>query len=426
MKLLFVALFILVTSAHADDETLSLKNDREGKSYYTGLISDYIVKRTLKHVSKSEIVEIYRDILKKQNPRKLCAYDLNRDFAFALKKKSINTDLKGVIYILRQENEIDDVVARIILSANEVKTTIVSNFNEDDNSFSLGIKSVNSKMDLIGSFEKRFAEKSCADEAYRNYYAELQNLDSKINSNQIKALNSLALREKRISDEVYTFLEQARLNELEKPTLSLLSYNQKKQSLRNQYPLRDPNEKSDFTNTKLKKMKSNLRQHLFENYTDLQIVIMGNVVKKLRARLEYDGVVISGYKNGELQETIPLEPMERFRFAIKILRKEMSLLALNSYFNGASPSYLDLMMASYELGIIPATELDAVASLEDIWNPKKTLWDKAGVWVRTFSSIATLAIPAPFGFVPALVIVAIEASVAKKKNANSNDPTELF
>lgn len=425
MKLFYVALFILMTSAHANEEILSFKNDREGKSYYSGVINDFIAKRTLKRIDKAEVVEIYREVLKKQNPRKLCAYDFNKDLTSSLHDRAINVDLKGIIYILRQENEIDDVVAKILLTSNEVKTTIVSNFSEEDNSFSVGMRSVNLKMDLLSSFEKRFAEKSCADEAYRNYYAELQNIDSKINSNEIKQLNILALSEKRISDEVYTFLEQARTNELEKTTLSLLSYHQKIQSLRTQYPLRNPNEKSDFTNTKIKKMKSNLRQHLLENYTDLQIVIMGNVVKKLRARLEYDAVIISGYKNGELQENIPLEPMERFRFAIKILRKEMSLLALNSYFGGASPSYLDLMMASYELGIIPASELDTVASLEDVWNPKKTLWDKAGIWVRTFSSVATLAIPAPFGFIPALVIVAIEASVTKK-NANSNDPTELF
>jgi hypothetical protein len=153
---------------------------------------------------------------------------------------------------------------------------------------------------------------------------------------------------------------------------------------------------------------------------------MANVIKKLRARLEYDAVAISGYRNGEIQETILLEPMERFRFAIKALRKEMSLLSLNTFFNGRSPDYIDLMVASYEIGIIPASELETVASLEEIWNPKKTFWDKAGIWIRTFSSVATIVIPPPYGFIPALVLVVIEGTVVKKKNQNSDDPTSMF
>lgn len=424
MRLLFLALFLIATSAYTAEQTLSFRNDREGKSHYSNFINDYLVKRTLKHATRAEVIDIYRNVLKKQDTRKLCAYDLNKDLSSSFKNKSINADLKGIIYILRQENEIDDVVAKILLTANKVTNTIVPYIDPSENTLLSNNKSLKSKMILVSMFEKRFVQTSCLDEAYRNYYSELLTIDSEMNSNRIKELNLLALEEKRISDDVYNVLEQARVNELEKTPLTLAGYYQKMQSLRTQYPLRDKDERSDFTNTKIKKIKSNLRQRLFENYTDLQIVIMGNVIKKLRARLEYDGVSISGYKNGQLQETITLEPMERFRFAIKVLRKEMSLLALNSYFNGRTPDYLDLMMASYELGIIPATELETVASLKDIWNPKRTLWDKADIWVRTFSSVATVAIPPPYGFIPALAIVAIEATVAKKKDAD--DPTELF
>lgn len=426
MRSFLIGIFIVASSAQANQETLSFKNDREGKSYYENFINKHVVRRAKKHTNKTEILEIYHEALKKQDVRALCAYDLNNELSLSLEKRSIDIDLKALIYILRQENEIDDVVAKILLTANKVKSTLVINKDEALDTISHGNKKINEKMELIGSFEKRFAKKSCLDEAYRNYYSALMNLDSEIKPSQVESLNLAALQEKRISDEIYTALEQARINELEKSSVTLSSYYQKIRILRSQYPLRDINEKSDFTSTKFKKLKSSLRQRLFENYTDLQIIIMGNVIKKLRSRLEYDAVEISGYKDGVLQETIPLEPMERFRFAIKALRKEMSLLALNTYFNGRSPGYLDLMIASYEIGIIPATELEAVASLKDIWDPKKTLWDKAGVWVKAFSSVATIAIPPPYGFIPALAIVVIEATVGKKKDANANDPTELF
>lgn len=426
MRYLLLCLITLAFTAHAQEETLTFKNVREGKSYYSKFIQDYAVKRTLKKTTREDILDIYQGALKKQDPTKLCAYDLNKEITTALESRSIDIDLKGFIYVVRQENEIDDVVAKILLTAHEVQTTSLSPKLEEDIIPPANDEMTKSHLELIASFEKRFAKGTCFDEAYRNYYAELLKQDKKIKSYQVEALNHKALQEKRITDEVYLALEQARLNEMEVGTLSLSSYQQKIRTLRIQYPLRDITEKSDFTSVKVKKMDSSRRQRLFENYTDLQIIMMGNVIKKLRARLEYDSVEISGYRNGVLQETIPLDPMERFRFAIKALRKEMSLLALNTYFNGRSPDYMDLMIASYEIGIIPATELDAVASLEEVWNPKKTFWDKAGIWIKTFASVATIVIPPPYGFIPALVIVVIEATAGKSKDPNTNDPSVLF
>jgi hypothetical protein len=83
------------------------------------------------------------------------------------------------------------------------------------------------------------------------------------------------------------------------------------------------------------------------------------------------------------------------------------------------------MISSYEVGMIPASELEEVAGLEEIWNPKKTFWQKAQVWVRTLSSVATIAVPPPYGFIPALALVVIEMT-AGKKDDNTNDPTVLF
>ena len=153
-------------------------------------------------------------------------------------------------------------------------------------------------------------------------------------------------------------------------------------------------------------------------------MLMGNVIKKLRARLEADKIEILVYSREQVDETITLEPMERFRFALKLLRKELQALSLNTYFDGRSPDYFDVMVASYEIGLIPASEVDSLAGLQDVWNPEKTLWDKALTWGRMFSSVATIAIPAPYGFIPALVIVVIEATTAK--DAKTDDVGVLF
>lgn len=407
----------------AQEEVVSFKNVREGKSYYDSNAKERAVKKVMKEITRDEVVSIYNESLAKN--KNLCSYDINADINKTLNTRGLDVDLKGFIYVLRDAQEIDDVVAKVMLTAHEVKTTILPELDPERLPYLSENEKSKSQLDLVASFEKRFG-KSCFDEGYRSLYSELLKIDKKLKDYDLQALNFVALKQNRISQKTYLALEQARLNELEKSSLTLAGYHKKVRTLRLQYPLRDSTERSDFTSTEVKKLKSSRRQKLFEQYSDLQIIMMGNVIKKLRARLEYDLVEINGYHNGVLQETIPLDPMERFRFAIKILRKEMSLISLNSYFNGRSPDYLDLMTASYEIGIIPAQELEAVASLEEIWNPKKTFWDKASVWIKLFSSVATIVIPPPYGFIPALVIVVIEATVGKKDDPNQNDPSVLF
>jgi hypothetical protein len=426
MRFLLLSILMVSFSVHAQETELSFKNVREGKSFYTKFIHNYAVKRVLKKTTRAEILAIYQDALKKQNPKKLCAYELNNEISTALQANSTEIDLKGFIYVVRQENEIDDVVAKVLLTAHKVQTTTFMNKDEDDIIPPANDEKTKSALDLIASFDKRFASKACFDDAYRNFYSEFTKIDKKYKSYQLEALNLKAFQERRISEAQYLALEQGRINELEGSSLSLASYQQKINTLRIQYPLRDLTEKSDFTSIKVKKMKSSRRQKLFENYTDMQIILMGNVIKELRASLEDDKVVISSYKEGELRKEVALDPMERFRYAIKTLRKSMTLLSLNTFFNGRSPDYMDLMIASYEIGVIPASEMEVVVSLEEIWNPKKTFWDKAGVWIKVFSSVATIVIPPPYGFIPALVILVIEATVGKKKQPNTNDPSVLF
>jgi hypothetical protein len=420
MRVLLLIILSLSQLVFANDEISSLKNDREGKSYYSGYVANFKIKHLLKKKTRRELLSIYQTALHNQNQNSFCAYTLNRDLI------SSGVDLKAFIYFLREENEIDDVTAQILLKANKVKTTVIYEKDEvfldhlDNSDKNQAI------LKLIMSFDSKFAQRFCFDEAYRNLKREILKINPKFSPSEFESLLYYGLNANYLSEDLYTKLEQARANEIDLTVLDLSSYQKKIKSLRTQYPLKDSFEKSDFVSQKVKKLHLSRRQKLFENYTDLQIILMGNVIKKLRERLEYDAVQILGFKDGVLQETLPLEPMERFRFAIKVLRKEMSLLAINSFFNGRSPDYIDLMTASYELGIIPASELEAVAGLEEIWNPKKTFWDKAGVWVRTFSTVATIAIPAPYGFLPALAIVAIEATVGKKKDTTKSDPTSIF
>lgn len=422
-SLLTLILFSLgISQAFAQLEVLSFKNVREGKSLYSTLSYRNAVKRTLRKISREELITAFDESLQKQKKSNLCAYDLNRDWQLSIGEK---IDLKGAITVVRQENEIDDVVAGILLKAQEVNATTIP--EKDDETFFFPEESelTDSQILILTTFEKKL-KTTCFDEAYRGLYTEIQKTSKKFKSHDLEGLIYKAFRDKKISPEIYVSLEQARINKLEAPGLGLLGYHQKVSKLRLQYPLRDLTEKSDYISGKVKGTQLSRRQKLYEYYSDLQIIMMGNVIKKLRARLEYDSWSLSGSKEGSVQEVVELDPMERFNLTVKLLRKETALLSLNTYFNGRAPDFLDLIAASYEIGIIPASELETVAALEEIWSPKKTFWDKAQVWVRTFSSVATIVIPPPYGFIPALVLVIIEATAGKKEQNRSNDPTVII
>lgn len=423
MRLAFLFLPLLAFPLWA--APVDLRNDREGETIYSSKSDKRAMKKAIRDLGDQQIARAYEDALSETDSNKLCSFDLNKSLLKNL--KDINPDvyeLKGSIIYLRTKNYFDDITAKILLSADKTVNTALALPKVTSELFYPDKKTLAESLKIMAKFEKK-SQGQCLDEAYKTLYSDLLKYNKNIKSAHVEAILVEAYTNKHISYDTYILLEKARENELESQNLNLKTYFKKIQSLRTQYPLRDPEEKSDFVTTKANKIDASRRQFLLENYTDLQIMIMSNVVKKLRTRLESPKAEILIYDRNQGVETITLEPMERFRLAIKLLRKEMSLLALNTYFAGRAPSYMDLMIAAYETGTIPASELKAVAELEEVWNPKKTFWQKAEVWVRTFSSVVTVALPPPYGFVPALALVVIEMTAGAKSD-NTNDPTVLF
>lgn len=406
--------------------SVNFQNDREGESYYSGKSFNKEIQKSLREVEGREIIRVYRNSLGRFDDSNVCAYSLNESMMNSLNSmRNGFREYEGVIYYLRSQNEIDDVVVKVLLDAHET-ATLDLDLPKDSRRLRLprDRKAVDDMILVIGDFEKRFLRNSCFDDAYRSLFSELRKTDKSMDSRNLEALLVEAYERRVIGAETYQALERARENEVENKWTTLKSYFQKKRSLRTNKPLRDPTEKSDFVTNRYPKSALSNRMRLMEYYNDFQIMLMAEIVKKLRNRIEADKAEILIYRKEEI-ETIPLEPMERFRLAVKLLRKEMALISQNHYFNGRSPDYMDIISASYEVGAIPATELAELSSLEELWNPKKSFWQKAQSWVRGAGSIATLLLPPPFGFIPSLGIVIIEMTT-QKDNTNGNDPTVLF
>lgn len=412
--------FAFVFTASA---SVSFENDREGASFYNTKSNNRDITRAHKLISKDKIQSTFENILSSENPQKLCSFDLLEKFEAGLVK--INPkfkEIEGGIYSIRESDLIDDTVTKLLLEARELKARTL-NLPKQGEALVLPPEVYTLELTpIIGNFNKTL----CLEESYKNLYNDIIKVYGKVTSRNLEALFVKAYQEKRIDFKTYEILEKSRLSELEKKRLTLLGYFKKIQSLRSQYPVVNRTERSTFITEKVSKQKVSYRQRLLENYSEIQIIIMGNVVKKLRARLESPRAEILIFDKQDDFETIILGPMERFRLAVKLLRKEMAELKLNTFFDGRSPDYLDLITASFEIGVIAGEEVDEMATLQEFWNPKKTFWEKARVWVQVLSSTATIVIPPPFGFIPALAMVVIEATIAPSTNPNEVDPTSLF
>lgn len=399
---------------------ISFQNDREGESFYTSKSNSKAIQKLLKDVDGKAITKSFGDILSKTEEKSLCAYDLNSEFKESIKAQARkNINYEAVIYYLRERQVIDDVVVKILLEADEVSTKRI-NFDEDAPVSSEITPTEKEMINLISSFEKKFQKDTCLDDAYKRFYSETKTINKELKDSELKALIRKAYLDKRISEANYLLIERARVGKINASPLSLKGYYSKLKSLRRSFPV-GRMEKSNFVTNKIKKHSMSRRQKLLQNYSDIQIMLMGDVIRKLRKRLDTPKIEVLIYERDASAnpEVLEMSPMGRVRFLVnQVLQKDMEDLKLSSYFNGFQPEYLDLITASYEIGLVAGSEVDAIAELEELWNPKKTFWDKAGKWIQTFASVASIVIPPPYGFLPALGLVVIQATIGNKETLN--------
>lgn len=421
----------MILFSHAFAGMNPLLNDREAEK------SSLIKKLELKKLNKMSLdaAELNTFVMKTISEFKLadaCSTDLvaSLDKARSEHEEYSLIPLEKFLKIIRIHKIIDDVLLNILLKSAKFNDQLQSmEAVIDDEEVDAPVETpdvvttpttpVEKDRDLK-SFEdylKRKKAKKCIIENVKQLAGDFRGKDSK-KFNFKKTLNAKLRNQKVksfVSDEVKRELRIAAKHDVDNWTLTLNDYIQKKQSLRTQYPLTRLDERTNFVSLKSSsKPKISHRRRLYEQYSYFQIILMGNVIKKLKERMDSNHIDILVYRRDEqLLETIPLDPMERYRFSVKILQKEMKELTRNSYFAGKAAAYTDILAAAYEIGIVTAIEIDEVAKLEEIWNPKKTLFEKSWTWIKMFGNVATILIPPPFGFIPSLAIVAIEAATKK-------------
>ncbi|MDO9184350.1 MAG: hypothetical protein Q7U04_18185 [Bacteriovorax sp.] len=316
---------------------------------------------------------------------------------------SEDKDVELSILALRLANDLDDISTGILLkslgtkkivsipiSQNELSST------EEDKAFSI-YRSVNSDFKNTSL---------CLEDVYRNLVSKLFIGSPKFVKN-LKHLNRSALKNNVISKSMFQSLEYLRMNKVHEWPLTLSDYKNRLENISIKFPFRLKESADLVTNVKFNEKKS-LRQSVYEKYDSNQVLILANIVKDLKKRLDSKDITITINYVDQESEVINLSAMEKFRFILKLLRKELAIINNSSMFAGAPATYMDIITASYEVGYISANEITMLASLQDIWNPTKTTKEKVMFWTKNFGSVASAFLPPPFGFVAVMAIMLID------------------
>jgi hypothetical protein len=316
------------------------------------------------------------------------------------------SDLKNYYLLMRKYSLIDDFYLEQALKTSHL------NMNLDSIRKASYTKPAD-ESSLAEFFES--SKRSCILDNWRNYLTKLKAKKKRLSNTKVKkALKSEGLSLKLKSDVLVSIRKLVKLKYQKTEFKSLTSYLKTKRTLRKKYPIDPSDGLSDFVIEKIKKIKRSKRNIFFTRYNAKAIEKMSDVMTRLIEHVESPKMQLNVFSDETtVLRSIDLLPMDRFRFAIRYLRKEMNELQLDVDFKGAIPSYDDIIVAAYETNIVAPSELAELASMEEIWNPEQTGWQKTAVWIRMFLPIATVLIPPPYNVIASIAMIIIELTTKK-------------
>lgn len=389
--------------AHLSPSDSSYRNMREASSNLIPSRKEDEIAQLYKGTAS---LESLRAIINDKNINR-CATKVVKAIQSRLNLTSEN-ETEMAILGLRMDESIDDVTASILIKALEIDSSSNPIAKND-----LTKAEVNKALGIYKSQVVDISDKSlCIEDTYRTLYKKLSEGSYKF-PKELKRINKLALQNNIIKNEQFKKLEAMRLSKVHEWPMTLSSYRTNLDAIAKAFPKRLKEESKFVTHAGRFRTKTGLRQSLYERFNSTQIILLANVVQSLKKRLESKDVTIHINYVDQESEIVNLSPMEKFRFILKLLRKELATINNSTMLNGQRANYIDIVTAAYEVGYISAAEIELFAGLEDVWNPKKTTKEKVMVWVKLFGGVASVLLPPPFGFVSVLVIMLIDQQVSE-------------
>lgn len=173
-----------------------------------------------------------------------------------------------------------------------------------------------------------------------------------------------------------------------------------------------------------KRDKLTQRGNLYRTYNSTQVMMLAQIIEKTAKRMDARNVSINWQytddPNGE-REIYVLSPMEQYRAAIKMLRKDMAEVMRSDAFRGTGLEYDHLIAAAYEAGFIKSHELDQVLKFEDFWNPKTPRWKAYANFAFSLAGTASFYLPPPWNIIGAIGLVLTQTKLVNGDQAPDAD-----
>lgn len=336
--------------------------------------------------------------------------------------------LDFIVY-LRDSNLIDDILYKMLLDSTVVAQDFISEAGARPSRPFNVVTRQNANVDIAKLYApfKTWPDdvKRCTLDTYFNLSHELTWKNGKDRDNQLQKLNYLAYNNEVIDLATYNKLEVLRERKVLEWNIYFKRYadviNNAKDKLTKNPELVA---KHDFTVEYVsRKEKLTNRGNLYRTYNSTQIMMLAQIIEKTAKRMDSKQVSLNWQytddPNGETEVYI-FSPMEQYRAAIKMLRKDMAEVMRSEAFKNTDLEYEHLISAAYEAGFIKSEELDYVLKFEDFWNPKTPKWKTYANFAFSLAGTAAFYLPPPWNIIGAIGLVLTQSKLIK----NEQNPDE--
>jgi hypothetical protein len=366
----------------------------------------------------------------------LCDIGLVQLFEKNLQEKNIihaSEDVSNVFNYLRLEGLIDDIFLDILRKSYRITMEFEKNLKAPVPMRPLNLNTrqnsgINLKK-LYSPFQQWPNEsKKCSLDIYWEMTSDLNFKSNKDRDQQIQKLNYMAVKDGVINLDLFNKLEVLRREKALDWPVYLRRYldiiSNLKDKLTNNPELSTNN---TFTIEYVSRRQGlTARENLYQNYTSTQLMMLAQIIERTAKRMDARKASINwqfSQTPHENDEIYVLSPMEQYRAALKMLRKEMAEVMRSEVFRNKNLEYEHIIAAAFEAGFIKTEELNYVLRFEEFWNPSVPKWKAYMNFATSLAGTAVFYLPPPWNLVGAIGLVLTQTKVAngnKRPDADDN------
>lgn len=433
-----VLIFISITRAFAFDVTL-LQNNKEANSRIVtkkdrANLSDWVEEHRLGDQLNAKAASVFRATMIAFEARE-SQCDVGMDSL--LISHAVNagviidaTELRNLLVLLRDQNQMDDILLNVFLKSDEVRTDIANAVRwmrpkSPRNLVAPPKLDVKKYFSFINGWPDDVT--NCSIGRYFRMAEMLTYKTKTERDNMMWKMAHIGLRDGIIDVVTFHRLEALRLNYV--LDWDHYSYNylemvtSAKDKLAKQREIVSTNTFSERYVSRKEKLTQ--RGRLYKTYSPTQVMIMASVIEKLARRMDARRVELIfqyGAEQGTDTQTYVLSPMEQYRVSIKLMKKEMAELMRGDLFKNTGISYEDIIASSFETGLIKSSELDQILKFEEFWNPKApSRFRTYAQFAFSLAGTATFYLPPPWNLMGAVALMFTQSRIMPTTVAPDSD-----